>query len=43
MMVQLRKRNSRGRSSGVGFIESSRGSRGTGISNVDVSVRNFCR
>lgn len=42
-MVQLSERNGRGRSGGVGFIESSRGGRGAGISNVDVSIRDICK
>lgn len=42
MVVQLSERNGCGRSGGVGFVESSRGGRGAGISNVDVSIRDFC-
>jgi hypothetical protein len=42
VVVQLSERNGRGRSGRVGFIESSRGGRRAGVSNVDVSIRDVC-
>lgn len=43
MMMQLCQGDSGGGRGRVGFIESSRGGRGAGVSDVDVPIRHICR
>lgn len=40
--MQLCQGNGRGGRCRVGFIESSRGGRGAGVSDIDVPIRHFC-